>query len=136
MSTSSLDDLGKLVLRLTVGILLLFHGISKLVHGVGAIDGMVAAHGLPAFLGWAVYLGEVLAPVLMILGLYARLGGLLAVINMLVALFLVHHAQLFLQAGNGGLQLELQYFYLFGGLSVALLGAGRYSAGGNGGRWN
>jgi putative oxidoreductase len=136
MSASSQDDLGKLVLRLTVGILLLFHGISKIVHGVGGISGMVAAHGLPHFFGWAVYLGEVLAPILMILGMYARLGGLLAVINMLVALALVHSAQLWNLAGNGGMQLETQYFYLFCGLAVALLGAGRYSIGGSGGKWN
>lgn len=136
MSVSSQDDLGKLVLRLTVGILLLFHGIAKVTHGAGAISGMVAAHGLPHFFGWAVYLGEIVAPILMILGLYARLGGLLAALNMLAALSLVHSAQLWNLAGNGGLQLELQYFYLFGGLSVALLGAGRYSVGGSGGKWN
>lgn len=136
MSVSSQDDLGKLVLRLTVGILLLFHGIAKVTHGAGAIGGMVAAHGLPHFFGWAVYLGEIVAPILMILGLYARLGGLLAVLNMLAALALVHSAQLWNLAGNGGLQLELQYFYLFCGLSVALLGAGRYSVGGSGGKWN
>ena len=53
-----------------------------------------------------------------------------------VALALVHAAQLWHLAGNGGVQLELQYFYLFCGLSVALLGAGRYSLGGSGGKWN
>ncbi|UHL65703.1 DoxX family protein [Paralcaligenes sp. KSB-10] len=136
MSANSHDDLGKLVLRLTLGILLLLHGISKILHGTSFIANMATAHGLPAFFAWAVYLGEVLAPVLIILGLYTRLGGLLAAINMVVALALVHSAQLFHLSNNGGAQVELQYFYLFGSVAILLLGAGRYSVGGKGGSWN
>jgi putative oxidoreductase len=130
------DDLGKLVLRLTLGILLLFHGVSKLMHGVSGIEGMVAAHGLPAFFGSAVYIGEVVAPILLIIGMYTRLAGWLVVINMIVAFILVHSGQLFEIGGSGGWKLELQGFYLFCGLAVALLGAGSYSVKGRGGKWN
>ena len=41
------DDAGKLVLRLTLGILILLHGIAKITGGVGPILGMVAKAGLP-----------------------------------------------------------------------------------------
>ncbi|NYT81346.1 DoxX family protein [Alcaligenaceae bacterium] len=135
MSPSTLDDLGKLILRVTLGVLILLHGIAKLQHGVGPIESMMAARGLPAFLAWAVYLGEVLAPALVILGLYARLGGLLIAVNMVVAIVLVHSGQL-LQMANGGWRLELQGMYLSAALAVALFGAGRFSLGGRGGQWN
>lgn len=136
MSNSNLDDLGKLVLRLSVGILMLMHGIFKLSHGIGGIEGMLVAKGLPAFFAWGAYLGEVIAPVLVILGLYTRLGGLLLVAQMVVAILLAHMAQLSMINNMGGWQIELQGLFLFGGLAIALLGAGRFSLGGSGGRWN
>lgn len=136
MSNSALDDLGKLVLRLTVGILLLLHGFYKLSHGIGGIEGMLVAKGLPAFFAWGAYVGEVIAPALVILGIYARLGGLLIMVNMLVAILLAHMGQLGMINGMGGWQLELQGFFLFGALAIALMGAGRFSLGGSGGRWN
>ncbi|AJC20594.1 DoxX family protein [Pandoraea pulmonicola] len=133
---STRDDLGKLILRLTLGILLLFHGVSKVINGVGFIEGMITSHGLPGFLAYGAYLGEVLAPVLLILGVLTRLGGLLVVANMLVALFLVHLSQLGDLAKTGGWALELQGFYLFAGLCVMLFGAGRYSVSGGRGAWD
>ncbi len=133
---STRDDLGKLILRLTLGILLLFHGVSKVINGVGFIEGMITSHGLPGFLAYGAYLGEVLAPVLLILGVLTRLGGLLVVGNMLVALSLVHLSQLGDLSKTGGWALELQGFYLFMGLCVILFGAGRYSVSGGRGAWD
>ena len=130
------DDLGKLLLRLVLGILLLFHGIAKLTTGISGIEGLVAAHGLPSFLASGVYVGEVIAPILLIIGMYTRLAGLFVVINMAVAVFLVHPGHFFELAGSGGWKLELQSLYLFGGLAVALLGAGSYSVKGRSGQWN
>lgn len=124
------EDLGKLVLRLTLGVLLLFHGVHKILTGIGPIRGMITTHHLPDFLAYFVYLGEVAAPVLIIIGLLTRLGGILVVINMIVALLLVHMGMLFGTTDQGGYMLELQAFYLFSGLAVALLGAGRFSVGG------
>lgn len=135
MSSTVLDDLGKLVLRLTLGILLLLHGLAKL-NGVGGIGNMLAANGLPSFLAYGVYLGEILAPVLLILGVYTRLGGLLALANMLFAIGLVHMGELFALGRSGGWALELQGFFLFSSLAVVLLGAGSHSLGGRNGRWN
>ena len=136
MSSSTLEDLGKLILRLTVGILMLFHGWAKLRHGIGPIEGMVVARGLPAFVAWGVYIGEVIGPLLLIFGFYARLGAVLVVVNMVVALVLAHSTHVFQLAGSGGWRLELQALFLFSAVSVALLGAGRFSIAGKGGRWN
>ncbi|HUH59224.1 MAG TPA: DoxX family protein [Candidimonas sp.] len=136
MSNTAMDDLGKLVLRLALGIFILLHGISKLLNGVGGIEGMLVAQGLPAFFAWGAYIGEVIAPLLVIFGIYTRLGGLLIVANMVVAIMLAHSKQLFTLASSGGWSLELQGMFLATAVAIALLGAGRYSIGGRGGKWN
>ncbi len=127
MNENARADLGKLVLRLALGILILLHGIAKLKGGLAGIVGMVEAHGLPGFIGYGVLVGEVLAPVLVILGLYARIGGLLIAINMLFALALAHLGQLGQLNGEGGWALELQGMYLATAVAIALLGPGAYS---------
>ncbi|HSQ82442.1 MAG TPA: DoxX family protein [Casimicrobiaceae bacterium] len=135
---ASSDDAGKLVLRLTLGVLLLFHGYAKLTGSFGFIEGVVGKAGLPHFVAYLVFLGEVVGPVLVILGLWTRIGGLLIMINMLFAIFLVlvHRPGLFSLAQGGGWSQELSAFFLLSGLAVSLLGAGRYSVGGSAGRWN
>lgn len=130
------DDLAKLILRLTLGLLTLLHGVSKLIGGPGFILGLLARHGLPEALGYFVYVGEVLAPLLLILGLWTRAAAAVVVINMLVAVALVHLGQLLQLSATGGWALELQAFYLFSALALVFAGAGRYSLGGQAGRWN
>ena len=121
------NDLGKLTLRLTLGILMLLHGIAKITGGIGGIEKMVQGAGLPGFFAYGVYLGEVVAPMLLILGLYARIGAAVIMVNMLFALLLAHRADLFLIGPAGGWALELQGFFLFTALAVVLMGPGRYS---------
>jgi putative oxidoreductase len=133
---SSNDDAGKLVLRLALALLLLFHGISKLIGGVGAISHMLVSAGLPAFLAYLVYIGEVVAPLMILFGVATRAAAAVVVINMLVAIALVHTGDLFKISKMGGWALELQGFYLMSAIAVALLGAGRFSLAGKGGRFN
>ena len=121
------DDLGKLILRLTLGVFMLFHGYAKIVKGVSGIEASVIAAGLPGWVAYGVYIGELLAPLLVILGFYARIGGLIIVVNMIFAIVLSHSTQLFDLGKSGGWALELQGFFLFTGLAVALLGPGRFS---------
>jgi putative oxidoreductase len=130
------DDAGKLVLRAVLAILILFHGVSKLIGGVGFIAGMLAKASLPAGIAYLVYIGEVIAPLLILIGLYTRAAALVVVVNMIVALLLVHTGQFFTLSNTGGWALELQGMYLGSAVALALLGAGRYSIGGAGGRWN
>lgn len=119
-------DLGKLVIRLTLGGLLLFHGIAKLLNGVGFIEGELASHGLPGFLAYGVFVGELIAPLMVILGYQTRIGALLIVFNMLVAIALVHGNELLALGRSGGWALELQAFFLFTAVAVIFLGPGRY----------
>ena len=124
------NDLGKLLLRLTLGSLMLLHGIAKLSSGADHIAGMVASHGLPGVLGYLVYVGEVLAPLLLIVGLWTRPAALVVAINMVVAIGLAHMGQLGQLGKSGGWALELQGLFLFTAVAVSLLGAGRFSLGG------
>ena len=119
-------DLGKLIIRLTLGGLLLFHGIAKLLNGVGFIEGELASHGLPTFLAYGVFVGELIAPLMVVLGYQTRIGALLIVFNMLVAIVLVHANELLALSRSGGWALELQAFFLFTALAVIFLGPGRY----------
>jgi putative oxidoreductase len=130
MRNDSRADFGKLALRLALGILILLHGIAKLRGGVSGIVGMVEAHGLPGFLGYGVLVGEVLAPLMVLSGFFARIGGVLIALNMLVAFALVHLGQLGQLNDQGGWALELQGMYLVAAIAIALLGPGRYSANG------
>lgn len=126
-SNQKRDDLGKLLLRLTVAVLMLFHGYFKIVNpgSLDWISGTLSAYSLPTVLSYAVYLGEILAPLLLILGIYCRIGGWLVFANMLFAIFLAHQGELFTVSGSGGWALELQVFYLMGGLVLALTGSGK-----------
>ena len=119
-------DLGKLIVRLTLGGLLLFHGIAKLLNGIGFIEGQLASHGLPTILAYGVYIGEVIAPLMVILGYQTRIGALIIVFNMIVAIALVHGHQLLTLSSNGGWALELRGFFLFTALALIFLGPGRY----------
>jgi putative oxidoreductase len=121
------EDIGKLVLRLTLGILILLHGLAKITNGVSGIAGMLAGIGLPSALAYGVYIGEVLAPLLVIIGFYARIGALVIVVNMLFAIALVHMKDLIVLTKTGGWGIELQAFFLFTAVAVALIGPGRYA---------
>lgn len=136
MSPATSDELGKLILRVSLGSMLILHGIGKLMHGIAPIERLVIANGLPAILAWGVYIGEVIAPAMMILGFYTRLGGLLAATSMVFAIMLAHRPEIFQLNAMWVWRIELQGLFLFGCLAVAFLGAGRYSLAGKGGRWN
>jgi len=119
-------DLGKLIIRLTLGGLLLFHGVAKLLNGIGFVESQLVSHGLPAVLAYGVYIGEILAPLMVILGYQTRIGALIVVFNMLVAIALVHGHQLLTLNSSGGWSLELQGFFLFTAFAVIFLGPGKY----------
>jgi putative oxidoreductase len=129
-------DVGLLVLRVVLGVLILLHGIGKLPPPPAFITSLLAKSDLPTFLAYGVYLGEIVGPVLLIIGVWTRLGALLIVGNMLVALILVHTKDLFHLGPQGGYALELQAMYLFAALAIAFLGAGRFSVGGRFGPMN
>ncbi len=124
------DHLGKLLLRLTLGLLMLPHGIAKIIDGIGGIEGMVVDAGLPAFIAYGVYVGEIVAPIMVIVGFYCGVGALLIAINMVFAIALAHPHELFDLTQHGGWALELQGFFLLTALALMFTGPGRMSLNG------
>jgi putative oxidoreductase len=120
-------DVGQLILRLVLGVCMLLHGIAKVIGGVGGITGMLTAAGLPAFLAYGAYAGEVIGPILLIIGWYSRIGAALIALNMLFAIALAHSAEVFTLNDMGGWALELQGMLLFTAIALVLIGPGRFS---------
>ena len=108
------------LLRTTLALLMLFHGWAKIRHGIGGIELMVEARGAPGWLAYAVYLGEVVAPLLLLVGLWVVPAALVIAINMLVAFFLVHTKQVLMLQNSGGWSLELQAFFFVTAIVVAI----------------
>ncbi|MFC5519397.1 DoxX family protein [Polaromonas jejuensis] len=109
-----------LLLRCYLAIATLLHGISKLQHGIGGIENMVVAHGLPAFFAYGVLVGEIVAPLMLLVGYWVTPAALLIAVNMVVAIWLAHTGQIFSLSKSGGWQIELQAFFLVSALTVAM----------------
>ena len=123
------EDTGKLLLRIAVGVLVLLHGIFK-IQNPGSIDfigGLFQNYHLPAFLAYLVYIGEVLAPAMLLVGYKTRLAAKLVAITMVVAILLAHAKDIFALTQMGGSAIELQLMFLVGAVAISALGAGKYS---------
>lgn len=97
---------------------------------------MVAGAGFPAELDYLVYIGEFVAPLLLIIRLFKCPAALVIAISMVVAVLLAHTTQLFaLNPKTGAWALESQAFFLFIALAIALLGPGSVRFDRRGGFW-
>ncbi|PVZ87892.1 GntR family transcriptional regulator [Serratia sp. S1B] len=121
------EDAGKLLLRLTVGGLMLFHGLHKLFGGVEGISAMLIAKGFPGFIAYGVLIGEVVAPCLIIVGILTRPAALMLAFTMIVAWLMVGTGKTFQLDAVGAWAIESLVYYFVSALTVAFLGAGRYS---------
>ena len=121
------QSIGKLLLRIMIGGLLLFHGIDKMVNGVASIEGLIRVRGLPHTIAYGVYVGEVVAPILLILGWKSRWWAGVIVVNMVAAIYLVHTKTLLTLGSHGAWSVEVQMMYLLGALAIAFLGSGKYA---------
>ncbi|WET03134.1 DoxX family protein [Flavobacterium sp. YJ01] len=114
-------DLGLLLLRISTGGLMLFHGVSKLIHGISFL-----VENMGAF-GYAVYIGEVLAPIAILIGFRTRIAAVLLAVTCIVAVATAHAQEIFTISEHGGYALELLALYLFGALALFFTGAGKYA---------
>ena len=122
------NDYGKFIIRAMVAGLILFHGIGKLLDPsgtVGWLGSALTAMHLPAFFAYGVYLGEVVGPIMVLAGLYSRIGGVLIAVNMLFALAIAHAGEIFALTASGTWAIEHQMFYLLSAIAVAVYGSGR-----------
>ncbi len=114
-------DLAFLLLRLQVGILMLTHGIPKLLSYSEKMDSFADPFGLgsPVSLALAIF-AEVFCSILLILGFKIRLALIPLIVTMLVAVFIASWDKPFGRK-ELGLMYLLPYFVLM------LTGPGKYS---------
>lgn len=110
---------GVLLLRWTLAILMVFHGWAKVTGGVGGIEGMLVGQGLPGFIAYGVYIGELIAPLFLLAGVWVVPAALVIAINMAFAVGLAHMGHFLDVTNTGGWRLELQAFFFMTALVVA-----------------
>ena len=110
------------VLTIGLGVLMLFHGIDKVINGIDFIIPLLEAYNVPyaEYIAYGVYVGEVFAPLLLISGYYIKVAGAIIVFNMLVALFLVHQEEILTLTEYGSWSIETPILYLIIGLALLL----------------
>ena len=121
------SDIAKLIIRLSLGIMMLFHGVEKIINGISGVKTLITNAGLPEFLAYGIYIGEVVVPISIILGLYARVASVVLALNMIMAIFLAYGGSLFALGKHGAPVIELPLFYLILSVVLFFLGSGRYS---------
>jgi putative oxidoreductase len=117
-------DIGTFILRLAIGGLMLFHGMNKILFGTQQVEIYLNSAGMPAFFSFGVFIGEVLAPIMLILGYKVRLAAFFVLIDMLIATLLVHASNFNETNALGGWMLELNALYFLGAVSIMFLGSG------------
>lgn len=120
-------DMGSLLLRIAIGVLLPFHGIAKLIKGIDWIDGLLAGISLPAFIKYGVFIGEIIAPVSLLIGFRTRIAALFVCFNMFMAVLLAHRNEIFSIKPSGAYTIELDALYFLGALALFLMGGGKFS---------
>ncbi len=116
------EDVGLLFLRIAVGIPFIVHGITKLMDVPGTAA-FFATVGLPLFFVYFIGFFELIGGLMILLGIYAWIGGWMITLVMAGAYIIVKHKFAFI----GGMSFEIDYAFFFAGLAIAFLGSGKYS---------
>ncbi|MCR9142605.1 MAG: DoxX family membrane protein [bacterium] len=131
------NDLAATLLRVTVGLICMAHGVPKLLALVsgdmGFVNSMSAMFG-GALIGWAIVLitiiVEALGGLLLVLGVRVRLSGL-AVAALFFGIAVIMHGSDFpamFGVGDGAqVKFEFPFLIAVGGLALAFLGSGRHA---------
>lgn len=129
--TGSNNNISMTILRIIVGIIFIAHGSQKLFglfggYGLEGTGQFMVSIGLqPGYLmALLAGLGEFVGGLLVLVGLFTRLGSLLLIAVSLVAMFVVHIHNGFFMSGNG-----FEYILTLLTVSIVLLieGSGKYS---------
>ena len=121
------NDVARLILRVSLGAMTLFHEADKVVNGIGGVKHLTVKAGLPEFLAYGVYVGELIVPTLIILGLYARMASLVLAFNMVMAIHLAYGSSIFSLGKHGAPAIEVPFLYLILSLAIFFLGSGKYA---------
>ncbi len=120
-------DLGIFIVRVAIGLPMLAYGISKIFNGIEFIGQMLVERGLPAFLAYGVFLGEVVAPVLIVVGFRTRVAAMVFAINCCTAIVLTQTGNIFRLNEYGGWAPELLSIYMLVATGLVFTGPGKLS---------
>lgn len=118
-----LQPLGLLVLRLTLGAIMIAHGWQKIATHLHPFMGILGHLGIPAWMAYLVVAAEFGGGILVVVGFLTRFAAFAILIDMLVAIFKVHlHNGL---TGQGGFEFPLACATI--ALALICFGAGPIS---------
>lgn len=129
-------DLAKLLLRITCGGVLLFHGIHKVFVELDHIKVILKNVGLPESLAYGNIVGEFIAPIFVLLGFQTRIAALVIAFNMLMSIVIAHPGIAFSINEYGGWMIETNVLYMMTAVVLVFAGAGKYSVSGGVGKWD
>jgi putative oxidoreductase len=119
---------GALLLRVSMGILFILHGVylKAFVFGMTNAGKFFATMGLPDWFAWLVMLYETIGGLALIFGIYARWVALFLGVHLLFAAYLGHggNGWIFSNAGGG---YEYPLFWAIACFALTLLGDGAHS---------
>lgn len=121
MKSNSFANIGLALLRIAPSAMMLVHGFPKfknLISGNLEFGNPIGIGQAPSL--FLAVVGEVICPILIIIGYKTRLAAVPAAITMLVAAFIVHGADSF-----GTKEKALLYLVFF--VVIFLVGPGKYS---------
>ncbi len=129
------DNLAGFIARIVLGIVILPHGLQKLLgmFGGGGFTKTVeffTSTGMPSILAILIIVGESFGAISLILGFLARFSAAAITVIMLGAIFMVHLPNGFFMNWFGNQQGEGFEFHILAiglGLVVMIIGAGRFS---------
>ena len=130
------DDIAKLLLRLITGWVMLPYGIDYIKDGLDFVFGVLKDNRLPSFLAYGVLVGEVVGPILVLIGWKSRIGGALIAFTMLLSILLAHRDIIFEYNEFGGWSIAFNAIMVMNAMAIFFAGAGKYSVSKGKGMWD
>jgi putative oxidoreductase len=116
---------GALLLRVSMGVLFILHGVylKAMVFGMAGAGKFFVSMGLPEWFAWVVMLYETIGGLMLILGVYTRWIAIFLGLHLLAAAYLGHGANGWNFSNKGG-GYEYPVFWAIACFALALVGSG------------
>lgn len=121
------DDLGKLLLRVAVAIIMIFYGIFRFKNNLGIFHEVIISMGLPSFFEYTTYLRDFFVPIMLLTGIRVRLASLFVIVTMSFAVFKHNYSEPIVLNDVNLISIDLQVFYIVAAMAILFLGAGKYA---------